>query len=148
MNKQSIVSYCIQLLDEQIADIRLQMRELITHAANDSKSTAGDKHETGRAMMQLEQAQLGKQLNEIEMKRATMTSIDLQIQHSTIREGSFVQASSGNFLIAAPIGKVEVEGESIFIITTASPLGKTLLGKKPGDKVSFNQKTMTILSIA
>ncbi len=147
MNKQAIIHHCIHLLDDQIADIRLQMRELITHAANDSKSTAGDKHETGRAMMQLEQAQLGKQLNEVEMKRATMTTIDLQIQHAIIREGSLVQASSGHFLIAAPIGKVELEGESIFIITTVSPLGKMLLGKKSGDSISFNQKTISILHV-
>ena len=99
-------------------------------------------------MMQLEQAQLGKQLNEVEMKRATMTSIDLQVQHTIIREGSFVQATSGHFLIAAPIGKVELEGESIFIITTVSPLGKMLLGKKSGDSISFNQKTIEIINVA
>jgi hypothetical protein len=81
------------------------------------------------------------------MKRATMTSIDLQIKHSIIREGSLVQASSGNFLIAAPIGKVELEGASIFIITTFSPLGKMLLGKKAGDSISFNQKTISILHV-
>ncbi|MFN5620818.1 MAG: 3-oxoacyl-ACP synthase [Flavobacteriales bacterium] len=146
MNKQAIIQHCIQLLDAQIEDIRLQMRELITHAANDSKSTAGDKHETGRAMMQLEQAQLGKQLNETEMKRAQMQAIDAQVNHSLIREGSLVQTSTGYFLIAAPIGKVELEGESIFIITTVSPIGKMLVGKKSGDSISFNQKTMTILS--
>lgn len=124
------------------------MRELITHAANDSKSTAGDKHETGRAMMQLEQAQLGKQLHEAEVKRATMASLDFQTEHTAIREGSFIQTSTDKLLIAAPIGKIEMEGESIFIITTASPLGKILMGKKSGDSISFNQKTMTILSVA
>jgi transcription elongation GreA/GreB family factor len=147
VKKQTVAQHCIQLLDDQIADIRLQMRELITHAANDAKSTAGDKHETGRAMMQLEQAQLGKQLHEAEVKRAAMASIDFQTEHTVIREGSFIQTSTDKLLIAAPIGKIEMEGESIFVITTASPLGKILLGKKAGDTVSFNQKTISILHV-
>ena len=62
-----LLAHCIALVDASIADIKKQMSELVTEAQNDSKSTAGDKHETARAMMQLAQEQLGKQLQEAEL---------------------------------------------------------------------------------
>lgn len=42
-------------LEEELNDIKEALFQ-------DSKSTAGDKHETSRAMAQLEQEKLGKQL--------------------------------------------------------------------------------------
>jgi hypothetical protein len=64
LHKTHLLAHCIAQVDASIADIKKQMSELVTEAANDSKSTAGDKHETERAMMQLTQEQLGKQLQE------------------------------------------------------------------------------------
>ena len=124
------------------------MHELIRDAENDSKSTAGDKHETGRAMMQLAREQLGKQLLEAEHKRASLSRIDGQSIHTQIAEGSVVTTSENILFIAAPIGKIRFEGMDLFVISVQSPLGKLLLGKEAGDTVSVNQRNITILHVA
>jgi len=123
------------------------MQELVTHAANDSKSSAGDKHETGRAMMQQAQEQLGKQLQEAEMKRASLARIQTQTTTETIGEGSLVITNENVLLLAAPLGKIHIEEKDIFVISMQSPLAQALKGKKSGDTIIFQQKQINILSV-
>ena len=147
MNKSNLLSHCIILLDADIDQLKKQFRELVIDAQNDSKSTAGDKHETARAMMQLAQEQLGKQLHEAELKRNSLAHIKAEITHTVVAEGSLVTTSENILYIAAPLGKITFENQDVFVISVHSPLGKLLLGKTTGQSVSFNQRTIQILSI-
>ncbi len=123
------------------------MQELVTHAANDSKSSAGDKHETGRAMMQQAQEQLGKQLQEAEMKRASLARIQTLSSTDVIGEGSLVKTNENTLLLAAPLGKIHFEEKDVFVISMQSPLAQALKGKKSGDTIIFQQKQINILSV-
>ncbi len=147
MIKSSLISHLIEIVDKAIADIRSQMQELITHAANDSKSSAGDKHETGRAMMQQAQEQLGKQLQEAEMKRASLARIQTLSTTEVIGEGSLVITNENMLLLAAPLGKIQFEEKDVFVISMQSPLAQALKGKKGGDTILFQQKQINILSV-
>lgn len=147
MNKTELAAICISMVDRTISDIRSQMLELITDSENDSKSSAGDKHETGRAMMQLAREQLGKQLQEAELKRGTLTRIDMRSVHQRIGEGSLVTTSENTLFLAAPLGKINYLGRDVFVLSAQSPLGQQLLGKRVGEIVSFNQRTITILHV-
>ena len=147
MNKPHLLAHCLTLVEETISGLNAQMHELIRDAENDSKSTAGDKHETGRAMMQIAREQLGKQLLEAEMKRSALSRIEGQLIHERIKEGSIVTTNENIIFIAAPIGKIKFDGKDIFVISAQSPLGKTLLRKGAGENVSFNQRNITILQV-
>lgn len=147
MTKHLLLAHCIALIDAAIADIKKQMNELVSEAQNDSKSTAGDKHETARAMMQLAQEQLGKQLLDAEFKRNTLTRLDAHITHKLVAEGSIVETSDNTLFIAAPMGKIQFEEQDVFVISAQSPLGKLLKGKSVGESVSFNQRNITILDV-
>ena len=147
MIKSNLISHSLEIVDKAIADIRSQMQELITHAANDSKSSAGDKHETGRAMMQQAQEQLGKQLQEAEMKRASLARIQTLTTTETIGEGSLVITNENTLLLAAPMGKIHFEEKDIFVISMQSPLAQALKGKKSGDTILFQQKQINILNV-
>jgi transcription elongation GreA/GreB family factor len=148
LKKPLLLAHCIELVDASIADIRKQMSELVTEAQNDSKSTAGDKHETARAMMQLAQEQLGKQLQEAEYKRNTLSRLDVRSTQRLIAEGSLVTTSDNTLFIATPLGKIQFNEKDVFVISAQSPLGKLLLGKSAGETVSFNQRSITILDVA
>lgn len=148
MNKHELITHCIGLLDEAIADIKLQMRELVINAENDSKSSAGDKHETGRAMMQLAQEQLGKQLLETEFKRTALARLDVHASATQIGEGCLVVTNENTLLIGTALGKITFERAPVFVISLQSPLAQLLLGKKSGDMVVFNQKQIKILSVS
>jgi DNA-binding transcriptional MerR regulator len=145
--KLTLIDHCLHLLDTSIAEIKHQMQELITHAANDSKSSAGDKHETGRAMMQQAQEQLGKQLQETEMKRASLARIQTLPTTEAIGEGSLVMTNENTLLLAAPLGKIQFEEKEVFVISMQSPLAQALKGKKSGESISFQQKQINILNV-
>ena len=148
MSKPLLLKRCMTIVDAIIADITGQMQELVSEAQNDSKSTAGDKHETARAMMQLAQEQLGKQLLEAEFKRNTLTRLDAHATHTQVAEGSIVATTDNTLFIAAPLGKIHFEGKDVFVISAQSPLGKLLMGKATGESVSFNQRTIDLLHVA
>jgi transcription elongation GreA/GreB family factor len=120
------------------------MQDLVSEAENDSKSSAGDKHETGRAMMQLAQEQLSKQLQDAELKRNTLNRIDACSQHTVISEGSLVYTDEAIYFISAPIGKIQFEGMEVFVISSQSPLGKVLIGKNAGESLTLNNRTIYI----
>jgi len=145
--KLTLIDHCLHLLDTSIAEVKQQMQELITHAANDSKSSAGDKHETGRAMMQQAQEQLGKQLQETEMKRASLARIQTLPTTEAIGEGSLVMTNENTLLLAAPLGKIQFEEKEVFVISMQSPLAQALKGKKSGESISFQQKQINILNV-
>ncbi len=147
MNKIKLLSLCIAQVEESIQELKLSMQGLVSDAESDSKSTAGDKHETGRAMMQLAAEQLGKQLQESEIKRNILLKTDVKSIHTIIKEGSLVETNEAIYFISAPIGKIEVVGRKIVVISSQAPLSKSLLGKKTGDLIIFQQRSIRICNV-
>ena len=146
--KNQLLAHCISLMETSVQSIKASMQELVTEAQTDSKSSAGDKHETGRAMMQQAQEHLGKQLQEAELKRSLLYRIEGYSVHQIITEGSLVQTNESIFFLSAPLGKVHLNGQDVFVISLQSPLGKVLLGKKAGESVEFNNRTIQINSVS
>jgi transcription elongation GreA/GreB family factor len=131
---------------------RLQsIHEMITTAresvADDSKSSAGDKHETSRAMAQLEQEKLEAQLQEALQMQDDLQRIANAALTDKVHSGSAVVTSQGNFFLAVAIGRLQVGDETWFAISTTSPLGTVLVNRQSGETVSVNGRSFTILSI-
>lgn len=120
--------------------------DLNSAVADDSKSTAGDKHETGRAMVHLEQEKLSQQLTTLNELKETLSKINPEEKHQKIQFGSFVKTNKGLFFFSIGLGRIHVEDEAIFCLSITTPLGKALVGKKEGDLSQFNGK-IEILTI-
>lgn len=131
----------VNALEKALDDSRAEM-------VSESKSTAGDKHETGRAMAQLEQEKLGRQVLSARELKQTIAQIKADETHTEIQFGSLVKASIGLFFFSVGIGKLSVESESIFCLTMTSPLGNILKGKKAGESVEFNGKVILVESVS
>ena len=111
---------------------------------NDTKSSAGDKYETGRAMMQQEMDKAEKRLAQIKALKNELNRLPLEETSNTVIPGSFIKTTSGLFFIGVSLGKVEIGDQVVFAISTASPLGKLLHSKKVGDTILFNGQEQTI----
>lgn len=131
----------VQSLEKALDDSRSEM-------VSESKSTAGDKHETGRAMAQLEQEKLGRQVLSARELKVAVAQIKTDETHQKIQFGSLVKLSTGVFFFSVGIGKLVVEGEAIFCLTITSPLGNLLNGKSAGETIQFNGKTISILELS
>jgi transcription elongation GreA/GreB family factor len=115
--------------------------------SNDAKSSAGDKHEVGVAMVQLEQDKLGKQVQIIEEQLTILSRIDLSKNHVKISMGSLVYCENQWYYFSIGHGLLHVDNQSVFCLNPQAPLGKEMLGKAAGDLVSFQGRKMVIQSI-
>ena len=114
---------------------------------SETKSTVGDKYETGRAMAQIEIQKLEGQVAKIQQMQRELTMVDLSMEYKTASFGAWVETSQGNYFLSIGIGKVVLEGETAFVISMASPIGKLLQGKQVGDVVVFQGNEIRIVSI-
>jgi len=143
LTKKSLHSLCLQLLEEKMAEVKNQISELNQSFADEGKSSAGDKHETARAMAQLEVEKLHQQLHQFESQINVLKKLNPDFHSETIQTGSLIRTDKGNFYIAIPLGKVD----DTMVISAASPLGKEMIGKKVGDDVVFNKTKYEIRKI-
>ena len=145
--KSRLFELCSGAIDQRISHAREALDLAQESANNESKSSAGDKHETGRAMAQLEAEKATAQLNEAMDLKASLGRIDPIIVTETVTVGSLVVAKTARFLICVSAGKLELDGTTFFAISPESPVGKLLLGKKKGDSIAFNGITHDILEV-
>lgn len=99
---------CHDLLRLREDAVNKHIKDLQAALQSETKSTAGDKHETGRAMLQLEREKLGRQLQEIEKERGVLSKINTEINSNTVGLGSVVYTSQGNYFIAVSAGNLQV----------------------------------------
>ena len=116
--------------------------DLNSTVSDDSKSTAGDKHETGRAMVHLEQEKMSKQLTKLNDLNEAFSKIDSTEEHDSIKFGSVVYTSEGIFFFSIGVGKLSVQNQEIFCLTLTSPLGQKMKNCRVGDKVSMNKEIL------
>jgi hypothetical protein len=143
MNKKEIIAHCILFVENKLADLLLIQSEINASLQSETKSSAGDKHETARSMIQLEQEKLGKQLLDWELIRENI--LKLNLSDSIINNKNLIETSKGWFFIFCHIGKITINGKNVMAISSASPLGNQLLQQEKGMDLKFNGETYKIL---
>lgn len=143
--KQQALNFCKEQLSLKRTEIEKAIKLLQNSLTSESKSTAGDKHETGRAMIQLEREKLGFQLKELEKQEALLYRIKSENSTGLVALGSYVKTSLMDYFLSISIGKMDEV--NAFAISIQSPIGRLLLGKKEGEIFSFNGKEQKIIKI-
>lgn len=139
MNKLELYNKCSEEITKKINRIKDSLNEVQQAANNETKSSAGDKHETGRAMAQLETEKLTNQLSELINLQNILTKINPNETHRAIGLGSLVQTNKGLFYISIPLGKISLGKVDCYAISTTSPIAKIMFSKGTGDSFSFNR---------
>ncbi len=116
-------------------------------ANEETKSSSGDKYETGRAMAQLEIEKLSGQLAEVLKLKNVISQISPDITAADVRTGSLVFTSRGNFYIAINAGQQEVDGQIFFTVSAVSPIAQKLIGLAAGDSFTLNRQEFMLLKI-
>ncbi len=147
MLKSELVAHCLRILEEKIAAIQGDLDELADAVRSESKSSAGDKHETARAMMNIEQEKLGRQLSELLQMKDNFLKLDFNKVTEIVSSGSLITTDRGMFLLSIPLGKVVFEKDEYILLSPQSPLGESMLTKRKGDTVSINGKIFRLLMI-
>lgn len=147
MLKGLIFKSVFSQVDSKIESIEARITSTKESRDNNTKSSAGDKHETARAMMQIELENNQKQLQQNLALKQELSKINLEQKYTSVDFGSLVVTNKGKYFISIGIGKVEVDNEAIFVISLVSPIGQQLKGKQKGELITFNNQEIKILDI-
>ena len=148
VQKEKIINQIIGQLEIKIEIIQRAISDAKESRDNETKSSVGDKYETGRAMIQMEIEKNQAQLNKTEAFKNSLTTIDSNIQVRNVTFGSLVLTSQGLYFFALPYGKIEVEGTPVFCLSLASPIGQAVAGKSTGESVVFHGRELKILELS
>lgn len=147
MNKELILSEARTVLLSKQVDLLAILDDLNEGLSNDTKSSAGDKYETSRAMSQQEIDKIMVQLQELKRQLALIPSLEAVPTSPSIRNGSLVFTENGVFFIGLPIGQLHIKEHTVFCISATSPLAQQLLGLSVGDVFSMQQHAYLVKSI-
>lgn len=145
--KENIYLLYKTLLQEKITHMQQTLQDLGNSAANETKSTAGDKHETALAMLQLEQENKRKQLNDLLQQQATLLKIDPAVVAPYVLNGSLVTTDQGYFFISVGLGKIEYKQKTIFALSPQAPLGQKLMNRHAGESIELNGRHYNIIAV-
>ncbi|WP_298319862.1 3-oxoacyl-ACP synthase [uncultured Aquimarina sp.] len=145
--KEELYDHCKQFIQDRHNRIQDRIANIQESLTSETKSTAGDKHETGRAMLQLEREKAGAQLAEVQKLQEVLAKINTHSSSKIIRLGSVVETTKGNYYLSISVGEIIINNSAYFAIATNTPIGKLLLGKTIGDHFSFNGNKITIENI-
>lgn len=146
--KVDLLKHCQETVNNRFAKIKQTISDIVESLEDASKSSAGDKHETGRAMLQIDRENAGKQLHEIETLHALVKKIDIKAVSDYVRLGSLVYTSNGTYFISISIGQIIVGKTGYYCVALQSPIGQMLSGKRKGDTFIFNEKEFVVKSVA
>lgn len=146
-HKNSAYAACIEKLLFQKEELLHQLSQLNEALDAEAKSSAGDKHETGRARIQTEIEKVGNLLLLVEKNINELTASSNQSVVGTVQKGSFIKTSGGNFYMGIALGKITNASNTFYAVSPASPIGKLLLGKRVGENFQLNQLNYIIEAI-
>lgn len=147
MLKKILFQHCTNDLNKSLLLLEKRKAELFIALESESKSSAGDKHETGRAMLQLEREKLGEQIKEIEKRLKLLQSLKNHNTTTRVSLGSVIKTDHLNYYIAISCPTLTIDQEKYYCISALSPIGKLLLGKKVNETIQFNLTISTIIEI-
>ena len=145
--KMEVHEVCMTLIQSRIDGLNNELRGFQAAANEESKSSAGDKYETGRAMMHLEKEKVSSQLNQVLKQQKVLRELHPERKSDNVELGSLLSTDQGMFYISISLGLIQTP-QAVFCISPVAPLGAAFLGKKAGNLVSFNGKSYKIEEVS
>lgn len=147
MNKQTVYEAFKTQVETKIRLAQRALDETAESVHAETKGSAGDKHETGRAMAQIEMENTGKVLFEAQQLASVLHLLEPGKSKTACALGALVETTQGIFYLSGGIGKLNVDGKAIYCIGMSAPLGQALLGKGVGDEYVVGGRTFEILRV-
>ncbi|NML72255.1 hypothetical protein HHL23_21060 [Chryseobacterium sp. RP-3-3] len=145
MNKQELLNIIKTKITDKIRNFEHLIAETRA-SSNDTKSSMGDKYETGREMLQQEINNLQRQLNESLNQLSVIQKISTE-PSDKVQNGALVKTDKGTFYIAASVGEIMSGNQKVMAISAESPLAKAMLGKKSEEEFTINNIHQKIINI-
>lgn len=147
IDKQALHQECVRMIRSKIEETQAIIQSAGASAQADTKSTAGDKHDTARAMAHIEQEKHAQILSQQQSIENILLRIRTDASVSTVSVGSVVETTMGVFYVAVALGKCTVGDRELFVLSASSPLAKEIQGKTSGSSFTMSGKKHRISDI-
>jgi transcription elongation GreA/GreB family factor len=145
--KEALFRQCEAFANKRLETVEAVISSNQLALQSETKSSAGDKHETGRAMLQLEMEKAGQQLAGIMQMKEILAKVDILKTSKNVCLGSVIFTEKVNYFLSISAGQLVVANKMYFAVSVSSPIGKLLLGKQENDVISFNEKRYKVQKI-
>ena len=147
--KSACYAACLTHVRMRLEAARAGMAAAQESSNSETKSSAGDKYETGREMANQERDRHAAQFHEAQQLLATLQKINPELPSDTVRPGALVASSLGLFYLSVAAGKLRTaEGQEFLAVSPAAPVVLALSGKRAGEEVVFNGKKVAVLAVS
>ncbi len=144
LDKAELFKFVHGLLASRLEAARAAMMAAQASANEESKSSMGDKYETGRAMAQIDRDMYARQYDQNLQEMAVLDRINaasLTGGSGLVSLGSLVYTSLGWLYLAASLGTILFKDIPVMVVSAKSPIGRLVLGKQAGAIFVFQGKT-------
>ena len=146
-SKEVLFKQCVFAVNNRLSTVEEIISSNQKALQSETKNSAGDKHETGRAMLQLEIEKASQQLIAIQEMKVVLAKIDLTKESKKACLGSVIETNRACYFLAVSIGKLTANNKDYFAVSVFSPIGRLLLGKQQGEELVFNGLTTKIENV-
>jgi ATP-dependent helicase YprA (DUF1998 family) len=130
--KKLLYRHCESSLKCRLIKYKKRSDELYESLNSETKSSAGDKHETGRAMIQLDREKIGQQVKEIEKEFELFSKINSNVVLNSIGLGSLVITQENQYYILYQLKYLNTTIKLTIVFQEKVQLVQPFLKKKLG----------------
>ena len=151
--KTELITDIIRHLERAVIEAQESLNSLNQSMTEETKSSAGDKYETQREMLQAElnlaEKQKSLRLSNLNTFKHLISAADNSTDDTKCTPGKFLHLHFQNqpllVFFGLGFGDIKTNAFSIKGVGTDSPLGQILMNQCKGDQITFNQKSISIL---
>ena len=144
--KKKIIESCQASIRKRISEATDAILQLRSSAAEETKSSAGDKYETAREMISQEIEKQELQLADARNQLSVLATLDISVRQIAL-PGTVVETEHGAFFISTSAPAISLPNGKFVPVSPQSPLGSKLTGRKAGDTVVVNQRSFKVISV-
>lgn len=144
--KKKLLNLCLKQIEGRLNEITFAMQQAQEAIESETKSSAGDKYETSREMIQQDLNRYHMQLSKAKKDWILLQKIETGAKE-IIEIGAIVVTDKTTYFIAVSLGKQQVGEVSFIVVSPSSPIGRLMIGSKVGDYLSFNGTEQIITAV-
>lgn len=144
--KKQLIDLCLKQIEGRMNETTFALQQAQEAIENETKSSAGDKYETSREMLQQDISRYHGQLLQIKKDWNVLHKLETRVRE-TAEIGSVVVTDKATYFIAVSMGIQQLGPTTFVVVSPLSPIGKLLIGTREGDTVSFNDHKQVVLAL-
>ena len=139
IEKSEFLSFLNEKIEYKIRKANEYLESIQESIRSETKSTAGDKHDTNRELMQQERNKAAQNVSHQLLAQKTIMELRKSKSSKQIGFGSLIQTNRSFIYIGLSIGKVAYKDQNVLCVSPVSPLARAFESKTENQEVDFNE---------